>query len=53
MAIEDGTVGVSGMYEAPMKMDVIYEQQEEEEEEEETVDPDPVVDTCAIDETQN
>jgi len=67
MAVEDGTVGVSGMYEEPLKMDVIYsgedeeeeeggEEEEEEEEggeEEEEEEEDTVDDTCGVDETQN
>ena len=56
MAVEDGTVGVSGMYESPLKMDVMYTQEEEEEEEEEEGGEEeevPVDDTCAVDETQN
>lgn len=65
MAVEDGTVGVSGMYEEPLKMDVIYSQEDEEEEEggeeeeeeggeeEEEEEEDTVDDTCAVDEAQN
>jgi len=54
MAVEDGTVGVSGMYEEPLKMDVIYSGEEEEGgEEEEEEEEDTVDDTCGVDETQN
>mgnify|MGYP000882697138 CR=1 FL=1 len=57
MAVEDGTVGVSGMYEEPLKMDVIYSGEDEEEEEggeeEEEEEEDTVDDTCGVDETQN